>query len=82
MRRVEISLESDPLKHVLKMMDVEFFQCLMDLENSRDELLFELHKLPHQNPNDTRVLKESFADVQKLSDDLGVFFPELGLIFI
>ncbi|XP_047492530.1 exocyst complex component 3-like [Penaeus chinensis] len=46
-------------------------QCLMDLENSRDELLFELHKLPHQNPNDTRVLKESFADVQKLSDDLG-----------
>ncbi|XP_045583111.1 exocyst complex component 3 isoform X1 [Procambarus clarkii] len=46
-------------------------QCLMDLENSRDDLLFELHKLPHQNPNDTRMLKEYFADVQKLSDDLG-----------
>lgn len=49
----------------------QIFQCLMDLENSRDDLLFELHKLPHQNPNDTRMLKEYFADVQKLSDDLG-----------
>lgn len=46
-------------------------QCLMDLENSRDDLLFELHKLPHQNPNDTRMLKEYFADVQNLSDELG-----------
>ncbi|XP_064082051.1 exocyst complex component 3-like isoform X5 [Macrobrachium nipponense] len=46
-------------------------QCLMDLENSRDDLLFELHKLPHQNPNDTRMLKEYFADVQNLSEDLG-----------
>ncbi|XP_050707871.1 exocyst complex component 3-like [Eriocheir sinensis] len=46
-------------------------QCLMDLENSRDDLLFELHKLPHQNPNDTRMLKEYFADVHKLSEDLG-----------
>ncbi|KAK8375438.1 hypothetical protein O3P69_008347 [Scylla paramamosain] len=46
-------------------------QCLMDLENSRDDLLFELHKLPHQNPNDTRMLKEYFADVHKLSEELG-----------
>lgn len=46
-------------------------QCLMDLENSRDDLLFELHKVSHQNPNDTRMLKECFADVQKLSEDLG-----------
>ncbi|KAK3868957.1 hypothetical protein Pcinc_025706 [Petrolisthes cinctipes] len=46
-------------------------QCLMDLENSRDDLLFELHKLPHQNPNDTRMLKEYFAEVQNLSDELG-----------
>ncbi|KAF2365226.1 Exocyst complex component EXOC3/Sec6 [Trinorchestia longiramus] len=46
-------------------------QCLMDLENSRDDLLFELHKLPHQNPNDTKMLTEYFADVNKLSVDLG-----------
>lgn len=54
----------------------------MDLENSRDELLFELHKLPHQNPNDTRVLKESFADVQKLSDDLGLFYLNYLMFFL
>ncbi|KAA0202992.1 hypothetical protein HAZT_HAZT003038 [Hyalella azteca] len=46
-------------------------QCLMDLENSRDDLLFELHKLPHQNPNDTKMLTEYFADVNKLSEYLG-----------
>uniref|UniRef100_A0A2P2I4L7 Exocyst complex component 3-like n=1 Tax=Hirondellea gigas TaxID=1518452 RepID=A0A2P2I4L7_9CRUS len=46
-------------------------QCLRDLENSRDDLLFELHKLPHQNPNDTNMLTEYFADVNKLSIALG-----------
>ena len=50
----------------------------MDLENSRDDLLFELHKLPHQNPNDTKMLTEYFADVNKLSEDLGRF--KLSLI--
>lgn len=70
------------LKYVLKVIDMKCFQCLMDLENSRDELLFELHKLPHQNPNDTRVLKESFADVQKLSDDLGLFYLNYLMFFL
>lgn len=28
---------------------------LSDLENSRDDLLFELHKLPNQNPSDITV---------------------------
>ena len=46
----------------------------MDLENSRDDLLYELHKLPHQNPNDTGMLKEYFSDVQTLSDNLGSIF--------
>lgn len=44
--------------------------CLMDLEHSRDELLFELHKLPNQSPHDIVMLKAYFADVKQLSDDL------------
>ena len=59
------SFVNDALSFTLK--------CLMDLENSRDDLLFELHKLPHQNPNDTRMLKEYFADVHKLSEELGAY---------
>lgn len=50
-----------------------FSQCIMDLENSRDDLLYELYKLPHQNPNETRLLKEYFSDMQTLSDDLGEY---------
>ncbi|XP_033230784.1 exocyst complex component 3 [Belonocnema kinseyi] len=42
-------------------------QCLMDLENSRDDLLYELHKLPNQSMPDTVMLKAYFEDVEKLS---------------
>lgn len=42
-------------------------QCLRDLENSRDELLLELHKLPNQSNLDTGMLKAYFADVEILS---------------
>lgn len=42
-------------------------QCLRDLENSRDELLLELHKLPNQSILDTGMLKAYFADVEVLS---------------
>ncbi|XP_060526031.1 exocyst complex component 3 [Cylas formicarius] len=42
-------------------------QCLRDLENSRDDLLFELHKLPNQSPHDKSLLKAYFADVETLS---------------
>ncbi|XP_065333702.1 exocyst complex component 3 [Cloeon dipterum] len=42
-------------------------QSLADLENSRDDLLFELHKLPNQDPLDTRMLKEYFDEVNNLS---------------
>ncbi|KAF5273381.1 hypothetical protein FQR65_LT04673 [Abscondita terminalis] len=43
-------------------------QCLRDLENSRDDLLFELHKLPNQSAHDKAMLKACFADVEMLSD--------------
>lgn len=47
------------------------YQSLSDLENSRDDLLFELHKLPSQSVTDRNMLKQYFADVEKLSEDLG-----------
>nr|CAI5864000.1 unnamed protein product [Callosobruchus analis] len=43
-------------------------QCLRDLENSRDDLLYELHKLPHQSVHDKSMLKAYFADVETLSN--------------
>uniref|UniRef100_A0A6M2DID1 Putative exocyst complex subunit sec6 n=1 Tax=Xenopsylla cheopis TaxID=163159 RepID=A0A6M2DID1_XENCH len=45
-------------------------QCLSDLENSRDDLLYELHKLPNQSPYDKGMLKACFNDVESLSDVL------------
>lgn len=45
-------------------------QCLVDLENSRDDLLFEVHKLPNQAPSDTILLKAYFEDVKVVSDML------------
>ncbi|XP_044253367.1 exocyst complex component 3 [Tribolium madens] len=43
-------------------------QCLRDLEMSRDDLLYELHKLPNQSPHDKSMLKAYFADVETLSN--------------
>lgn len=40
---------------------------MRDLENSRDDLLFELHKLPNQSVHDKSMLKAYFADVEVLS---------------
>lgn len=39
----------------------------MDLENSRDDLLYELHKLPNQAPADKILLKAYFEDVEAVS---------------
>ena len=39
----------------------------MELENSRDDLLFELHKLPNQSLDDKNLLKEYFEPVSELS---------------
>ncbi|XP_012263532.1 exocyst complex component 3 [Athalia rosae] len=46
-------------------------QSLMDLENSRDDLLYELHKLPNQSPADKVMLKAYFEDVETLSQLMG-----------
>jgi hypothetical protein len=43
------------------------FQSLTDLENARDDLLYELHKLPNQAPADKIMLKAYFEDVEVLS---------------
>lgn len=43
-------------------------QNLRDLENSRDDLLYELHKLRNQSPHDKSMLKAYFADVEVLSN--------------
>jgi len=42
-------------------------QSLIDLENARDDLLHELHKLPNQAPADKIMLKAYFEDVEVLS---------------
>lgn len=42
-------------------------QCLIDLENSRDDLLYELHKLPNQSTSDKILLKAYFEDVESVS---------------
>lgn len=45
-------------------------QCLSDLENSRDDLLFELHKLTKQNTHDKITLKCYFDKVETVSNAL------------
>ncbi|CAH0714352.1 unnamed protein product, partial [Brenthis ino] len=43
-------------------------QCLSDLENSRDDLLYELHRLPNQSSHDKIMLKAYFEDVEMVSN--------------
>ncbi|XP_054712236.1 exocyst complex component 3-like [Uloborus diversus] len=45
-------------------------QCLAILEHSRDDLLFEMHKLANQSPTDQNMLKHYFSDVEKLSEEV------------
>ncbi|XP_011505380.1 PREDICTED: exocyst complex component 3 [Ceratosolen solmsi marchali] len=42
-------------------------QSLMDLESSRDDLLYELYKLPNEKPVDKIMLKAYFEDIGDLS---------------
>ena len=44
---------------------------LMELENSRDDLLFEMHRLPATSSADKNMLKHYFSEVEKISDELG-----------
>lgn len=55
-------IEEDKLLHA--------HQCLSDLENSRDDLLFELHKLPNQSVHDKSTLKRYFEKVDMVSESL------------
>jgi exocyst complex component 3 len=55
-------IEEDKLLHA--------HQCLSDLENSRDDLLFELHKLTKQNTHDKITLKCYFDKVETVSQTL------------
>ena len=45
-------------------------QSLMDLENSRDDLLFEMHRLPTTSSTDKNMLKHYFSEVEKISEEL------------
>lgn len=55
-------IEDDKLLHA--------HQSLSDLENSRDDLLYELHKLTKQQSHDTITLKRYFEKVVVVSDKL------------
>lgn len=55
-------IEEDKLLHA--------HQCLSDLENSRDDLLYELHKLPKPNDYDKLTLKRYFEKVETVSTSL------------
>ena len=54
-------------------------QSLVDLENSRDDLLFELHRLGHNNTRDRDLLKEYFEAVDELSYKME---KQLGFILL
>lgn len=45
-------------------------QCLAELENSRDDLLYELHKQPKQHASDKITLKRHFEKVETVSKAL------------
>ena len=51
----------------------------MDLENSRDDLLFELHRLGHNNTRDRDLLNEYFDPVADLSVKME---KQLGFILL
>merc|ERR1719153_1380665 len=54
-------------------------QSLVDLENSRDDLLYELHRLGHNNTRDRDLLREYFEAVNDLSSKLE---KQLGFILL
>ncbi|TRY62619.1 hypothetical protein TCAL_00416 [Tigriopus californicus] len=47
---------------------LEAHRHLVDLENSRDDLLFEIHKLPHNSSTDREILEDYFEPVVELSE--------------
>lgn len=91
MRHSQYVTARDNLKHIFTVPDsvertkqwinegklLHTHQCLRDLENARDDLLFELHKLPNQSPHDKSLLKAYFSEVDILSKLL-----EKQLVFV
>jgi len=91
LRHSQLSTARENLKHIFTVPEtvarteqciiegklLQAHQSLADLENSRDDLLFELHRLGHQNTRDRDLLKEYFAAVEILSGQLE---KHLGLI--
>ncbi|XP_072175892.1 exocyst complex component 3-like [Diadema setosum] len=68
-KKTEMYIQDEKLLHAHK--------GLMELESSRDDLLYELHKQPSDNPMDNLLLQKYFADVEKLSDML---FKQIRLV--
>ncbi|XP_030830444.1 exocyst complex component 3 [Strongylocentrotus purpuratus] len=68
-KRTEMYIEEEKLLHAHK--------GLMELESSRDDLLYELHKQPSDNPTDNHLLQRYFSEVAKLSDML---FKQIRLV--
>jgi len=54
-------------------------QSLVDLENSRDDLLFELHRLGHNNTRDRDLLREYFEAVTSLAAKME---KQLGFVLL
>lgn len=50
---------------------LEAHKNLSELENSRDNLLYQLHRLAPTNNADKNMLKHYYGEVEKLSDELG-----------
>lgn len=45
-------------------------QCLVDMENARDDILFELYNLPEQYASNKMALKQNFAKLETVSSQL------------
>ncbi|XP_054753696.2 exocyst complex component 3-like [Lytechinus pictus] len=68
-KKTEMYIQEERLLHAHK--------GLMELESSRDDLLYELHKQPSDNPTDNHLLQRYFSEVEKLSDML---FKQIRLV--
>lgn len=85
MRHSQLAAAMENLKHIFNVPEsvkkcrdyvaegklLHAHQQLMELENSRDDLLFEMHRLPATSSSDKNMLKHYFNEVEKLSDELG-----------
>jgi hypothetical protein len=59
---------TDFCRHTLDLFFSKAHQSLVDLENSRDDLLFELHRIGHQNSRDREGLTRTSIKKNLLID--------------